>query len=431
MQQKIHAVTHPIRTNITIPGSKGMTLRALMLAALANGVSEISGIHLCEDTRALITALDQLGIATQLDEGARSCIIAGGNGQFPKKEATLWCADAEIIACFLVAASAGTKGSYYLDGTNELRKRSLLPLITILLHQNIQIAPANASTLPLSINGADTLEGANVALTDTSSLMVAALLMIAPFARSSFQFNLADATNTHEIDMTCALMAEFNVLAHRMHQNQIMVPVPQRYLARDYTVEPDFSLGAYYFAAAAVTNGELTIQPAKRLQSKQSDTLFLTLLEKMGCKITDTELGLTVHAPHELQGIDISIGTFSDSFLALLAIAPFAKSATHIKHIGTPDQTEMDRFNAIKCEFTKLNIHYESGDYWIKIFPSKPNPGVVNSHNDYRVAMALAVIGLKTSGTVINQSECVNKVLPDFFASWNKLSESASTPIMI
>lgn len=424
MQQVIHSAKGPIQAKMILPGSKSITNRALLLAALAEGVSEISGIYLGSDTKTLLAALHQLGIVTQLDEKTRSCIIAGGGGKFPKKQGTLWCDQSTAITRFLMAVCSATPGVYYFDGSPSLRKKAITQLLNVLLRQGVQLIPNDVRKMPFTLIGVDTLEGGEVLLDDKSNTqLISALLMIAPYSRSPFTFTSLQLQNQPSIDMTCAMMAEFGVLVHRVHQGQFMVPVPQRYNARDYMIEPDFSIASYFFAAAAVTGGKITIQPTKRAQSKQPNVKFLSILEKMGCRILETHTGLTLESPPELHGIEVSMRKFSDTFLALAVIAPFAKSPTRISHIGHLSQKEQDRMLVMKSELIKMGINVEIGDNWIKIFPGIPEPGMVNSHQDYRIAMAFAVIGLKVPDIIIDNIDPILNIYPDFFTLWEKLAE--------
>src|SRR5579883_1533224 len=253
--------------------------------------------------------------------------------------------------------------------------------------------------------------------------------MIAPYARSPFTFKILSKENNPYIEMTCTLMAEFGVLVHRISQGQLLVPTPQRYQARDYAIEPHFSIAAYFFAAAAVTGGEITIQSVNPLQSKQIDAKFLSVLEKMGCHLQQTPHGFTLKGPKTLNGVEVSMKEFAHTFTALIGIAPFAQSPTRIAHIGTLQQKELDRLMAVKTIFTKIGIQVETGNDWIKIFPATPLGGIINSFHDYHLAMGFSLLGLKSPGVIIDHAECVNKIYPDFFTLWQKLGENTSVQV--
>lgn len=426
MQQKIAAAVGPIVAKLSLPGSKSISLRAILLTALANGVSELSGLYINEEVQTFVNALYQLGIVAQLDEKEQSCIIAGGNGKFPKKQASLWCDNAEAVSRFLLSACAISAGVYYFDGAQTLRERSISPLLTILRMQNVQFIPSDIHNMPFTIVGADGLEGGEIRLDGIHSAIIASsLLMIAPYARNPVTIFVSDHVDHTSIELTISIMAEFGVLVHKIHHNQFMVPVPQHYQARDYQIEPNLTLAVYFFAAAAITGGEITIEALKRSQAKQAEIKFLSLLERMGCRISETPIGITVKGKKELSGIDISLREFSDIFVALCAIAPFATTPTRITHVGNMRRKDSDRMFAVKTEWSRMGIRVELGADWIEIFPSQPQPGLVNSHHDYRIAIGLSLIGLRTPGTIINHAEYVNRAFPNFYTLWQELTTTS------
>lgn len=423
MSATISVAKAPIHTKIHLRGSKSVTQRALLIAALADGVSEISNLYIDNDIRIYITALHELGIVTQLDEKTHTCIIGGSNGKFPKTQATVWCENTKSVMRYLMSACAATPGVYYFDGAMQLRNQPMSHLLNLLARQGAQIIPNDARKMPLTLVGSDSSSGGEIILDNhITSQMISALLITSPYARSPFTFTVADLANQPFIDMTCSLMAEFGVLVHRIHKGQFMVPVPQRYQANDFTIEPDFTLASYFFAAAAVTGGDLSIQATKYRQSKQPNAKFLSVLEKMGCSIHESGAGLKLKGPKALVGIDVSMRDFSDTFAVLASIATFANTPVRIAHIGNMKQSDTNRLIAMKTELTKLDIRVETGDDWIKIFPSTPKATQLSSHHDPKIAMALAIIGLKVPGITIDDTDCVETILPDFFKTWSKLS---------
>ena len=429
MQQLIHTLNHPIHTAITIPGSKSITYRALLLAALAEGQSKLSRICLNDETQVLIHALRQLGVVIQLDEKSRSCLITGCNGLFPQKQGTIWCQESFTLTRFLMAACAITAGVFYFDGSLALRKKPISHLLRLLTRQGVQLIPSGSNKMPFTLAGTDALQGGEIHIDQTLHSVVSALLLIAPYAHMPFIFTLSEPSTHPYIDLTCSMMAEFGVLVHRMHQGQWMVPIPQRYEAKDYHIEPDFSIAAYFFAAVAICGGQLTIQPMKRYQSKQSNIKFLSVLEKMGCQVIETHSGLSVKSTGELHGIEINMHDYSGAFLALLAIAPFAKSPTKITHINHLSKNKLKRLMLMRSELIKRDIRVEMGQDWIEIFPGTPRGGNIHSHDDRHLAMAFAIIGLKVPHIVIEGTECVDRAYPEFFTQWNRLGEAENIPI--
>lgn len=415
------STSYPVQAVIHMPGSKSITNRALLLSAFAHGVSEISEILLSDDTLTCIEALRQLGVAISVDTATRSCIVAGCQGVFPQKKATIWCQDAGTVMRFLLAACAVSPGEFYFSGSPQLMKRPLQQLIISLRQLGAEFLPISATSLPLTIKGNAALQGGRIDIDGSmSSQFISALLMIAPLMRTPLTLQIKNVVSSPFIDMTCTMMAEFGVLVRRLTSNRYVVPVPQQYVARQYVVEPDFSLAANFFAAAAMTAGTVTIQAIQIAKSKQGDIKFLLILRKMGCHVIEGNDGLTVKGPTELQGINVDMNDCSDTFMALAAIAPFAKTPTTITNIGHTRLQESNRIHAMCLELKKLNIQVEEGQDWLRIYPSQPMSATVYSHGDHRIAMALAIIGLRIN-VLIEEAECVKKTCPEFFVLWEKL----------
>ena len=420
--RKINTVTGPIQAKIKIPGSKSITQRALHLAALADGVSELTNVRINAETKNFIKALHQLGIVVQLDETTNSCIIAGGKGQFPRKQASIKCGNSKTVAYFLITACAASLGVYYFDGSKTLRQLPLHNFIHLLCRKGAQLIPSDIEHMPFTLVGADTFEGGDLIIeSDATDQFASALLMISPYARSAFNFNVVNLVNPAQLDMTCAMMAEFGVLVHRIHHGNFMIPVPQHYHSRNYVIEPDFSLAAYFFAAAALTKGEVSIQATKRALSKQPEIKFLSVLEKMGCKVEETANALTVKGMDVLKGVDISMRDFENCLPMLATLAPFASSPTRITHIGS--NKNFKRIQLIKNQLLKMNIRVETSDDWIKIYPGKPESMQISTFNDPQIAMAFSLMGLKVPEITIENSHCVEKIFPEFFNLWDELAE--------
>lgn len=422
MMQPIRAATAPVHATVLVPGSKSMTNRALLLAALAEGVSELSDILISDDTLTFLKALRDLGIMIQLDASTRSCIVAGAGGQFPRKKASVWCNDAATAARFLLPVCAASHGSYQFDGSEQLRQRPLAELLKILRSQGAYVVPEESTEMPFTLIGTERLRGGDIEIESSETgQFVSAMLMVAPFANKPFLIQTKDAVSQPYIEMTCQMMKDFGVMVKRLHAGRFNVPVPQRYHARDYTIEPDFSTASYFFAAAAVTGGTLTIQPVNRHASKQADAEFISILEKMGCEVIENSHGLTVKGPSQLNGVNVDMRNCSDVFMTLAAIAPFAKTPTAITNISHARKKESDRIAVMRSELEKLQIKVEEGKDWLKIYPSVPRPATIESHGDHRIAMAFSVLGLRVEGVEINHADCVKKTCPEFFAMWDEM----------
>lgn len=420
MKKTLLPARHPLDVRLHMPGSKSLTNRGLLLAALAHGVSELSDILLSDDTETLIEALRNLGVAVQVDTGRLSCLVTGCGGLFPAKKARLFCRQAGTVARFLLAACCASPGEYHFDAAPGLRRRPLAGLVEALRSQGVKIH-AEDDHLPLTVWGQTGLKGGTLEIdASKSGQFVSALLMAAPLSRRSVMLNMHQPVSRPFIDMTLATMAEFGVRVRQLHPERFSIPVPQRYLARHFVAEPDLSTAAPFFAAAAVLAGEVSIQPVDPATSVQGDAAFLSLLQKMGCEVHRGPGGLTVRGTPVLRGINADLGNCSDTFMALAAIAPFATGPTTLTNIGHTRRQECDRIHAMAEGLTRLGIHTEQGPDWLRIHPGQPSPGEIDAHGDHRIAMAFAVAGLR-AGIQIDGAECVSKTCPGFFGLWEQL----------
>jgi 3-phosphoshikimate 1-carboxyvinyltransferase len=418
MKKQIKTAAKPLLARVIIPGSKSLTNRALLLAALASGESFLSGILFSDDTYALIHALCALGVDLQVDEVSRTCRVTGCGGQFPAQQASIHCRDAGTVARFLLAACAVSRGRYVFDASTRLRERPIADLLRVLRAQGAQI---NAEKMPFSME-ASGLQGGMIEVSSTeTSQFLSALLMISPFAKQSVLLKTNEVVSAPYVEMTCQMMSDFGVHVERVSQSDFAIAVPQQYQARDYVIEPDLSTASYFFAAAAVTGGCVTIQPLTRKQVKQGDVAFLNVLEAMGCQVIEHASGLRVQGPKKLQGVTVNMQDFSDTFMTLAAIAPFAETPTTITHIGHTRHQESDRISAMRKNLEALRVKVEEGADWIKVYPSEPQGGLLNSYQDHRIAMACSLIGLRVPGIEIEDAECVAKTCPTFFEMWESV----------
>jgi len=346
----------------------------------------------------------------------------GCAGKFPNKEASVWCNEAGTVARFMLAMCAAIPGTYHFDAAAQLRARPLSLLIKALILQGAKFIPADALEMPFTLQGAESFLGGEITIdASQSGQFVSALLMAAPFAASAFSIRVEDLVSVPYVDMTCAIMAEFGVLVQQMHEGFYRVLVPQHYRGLSYVIEPDLSTASYFFAAAAVTAGNMTVPNIDRENSKQGDIQFLKVLEKMGCSVTQTAAGIVVQGVKELQGVDVDMRDFSDTFMTLAAIAPFANSPTTITNIRHARFQESDRLSAMCDVLNKLNIKTEMGPDWLRVYPGTPVAAEIDSHKDHRIAMSAAIIGLRVPGVIINNAECVAKTCPEFFQMWEQL----------
>jgi len=416
----IQPAAHPIHTVLTLPGSKSITNRALILSALARGESILNGVLHSEDTTACIHSLKALKIDIEHDLARAQCRIKGEGGNFPAKRAQIWCQDSGTTVRFLLAACAAAKeGTYHFSGTPQLQARPLESLVKVLQEQGAEI---DSTQLPLTLNS-NRLAGGNIFIRgNESSQFISALLMIAPHAQKPVTLTTESLVSSPYVTLTMQMMKEFGLTVSIKNDSTFLIQAPDFYTAHpSYSIEPDLSTASYFFAAAAVTHGKITINNIDKSTCKQGDIVFLDVLNKMGCHIEYGKHSVTVQGTPHLKGQTVDMSSISDTMMTLACIAPFADSPTTITHIGHVRYKESDRIAAIVNNLRQLGIETQSDDHHITIFPGIPKPGKIESYADHRIAMSFSLIGLRIPGILINGMECVSKTCPEFTALWEKL----------
>jgi len=404
---------------IRVPGSKSITNRALLLAALADGDSILRGALAADDTLAFASGLRSLGFAVSSPADGR-WLVSGGSGGIPAHDADVYCAEAGTAARFLLAAAAAGNGSYRFDASTQLRRRPLASLLAALRGLGAATDPAAADHLPLTLH-ASGLDGGCLRLPgNTSSQFISALLMAAPLARGALEIVVDGLVSRPYVVMTVDMMAQFGVGVRTCGYERYRID-PGRYSALDYTVEPDASTASYFFAAAAVSGGRMRVLDLHHRGVLQGDIRFLDVLEAMGCAVTDTAEGVEVRGPVQLSGLSVDMSDISDTFMTLAAIAPLATSPVTVYGIANVRLKESDRIAAIEDNLRRLGVRTESGPDFLRVFPGAPTGGQVDPHGDHRIAMSFAVLGLRVPGIAIEDPGCVAKTCPTFFDLWTTL----------
>jgi 3-phosphoshikimate 1-carboxyvinyltransferase len=406
---------------VRVPGSKSVSNRAFLLAALADGVSSLEGVLSAGDTLAFAGGLRSLGFDVEQGE-AGGWRLRGAAGRIPRAEADVDCAEAGTAARFLVAACAAGQGRYRIDAAPQLRRRPLAPLLDALRAQGAATEPAGADRLPLTLQAAGLAGGRLHLAGDTSSQFVSALLMAAPAAREPLELVVDGLVSRPYVDMTLAMMADFGVLAERDDYQHFRV-APATYYSRVYVVEPDASTASYFFAAAAVSGGRVRVPGLRRTGALQGDVRFLDVLEAMGCRVADAGDGTAVTGPATLLGVTVDMGDISDTFMTLAAIAPLAASPVTITGIANVRLKESDRIAAMQDNLRRLGVRTDGGADFLRVYPGPLTPADIDPHGDHRIAMSFSVLGLRLPGLSILDPACVAKTCPTFFDLWATLEQ--------
>jgi 3-phosphoshikimate 1-carboxyvinyltransferase len=420
---------HPLDAVVHLPGSKSLTNRAFVTAALAEGTSHLTGILLAEDTRLMVEALRQLGIEVELDEGALVARVAGCGGQIPASEGSIFCGNAGTVMRFVAAMAATAHGLYELDGVPRMRRRPIGELATTLQALGAGVEYLGEEGCPPIRIHASGLRGGHVLFhSPESSQFVSGLLMAGPCAGQDVLVEISGCVHSVPyLRMTTAVMRAFGVEIIEQYPPlpvRFIVPAPQQYSAGTYAIEPDASNATYFLAAAAVAGGRVRVE-GLGTDSRQGDVRFVEILERVGCRVDRELSALTVHGPGEgspLRGIDVDLNDMPDTAQTLAVIALFAEGPTAIRHVSNLRVKETDRITALCRELRKLGATVDERLDGLVIHPAgEYRPAEIATYDDHRMAMSFTLATLRIPGVVVQDAHCCAKTFPDFFDRWERM----------
>jgi 3-phosphoshikimate 1-carboxyvinyltransferase len=411
----------PHGARVRVPGSKSLTNRALIVAALAEGKSKLTGALDSDDTRVMVEALQKLGIDVRHDPAAATIDVEGALGRVPVKEAELFVGNSGTSLRFLTALVALGHGTYRLDGVPRMRQRPVSDLLQALNGLGA-IAKSDAGTdcPPVTVEASGLDGGYAFVKGDVSSQFLSGLLMVLPYARETTSVEVQGVlVSKPYVEMTLKVMETFGVQAGHKSERRFTVE-PGRYKGRPYTVEPDASAASYFFGLAAVTGGSVTVE-GLGTSSVQGDVAFVEILEHMGCRIEMGKDETTVHgAP--LRGVDVDMNAISDTVMTLGVVALFAQGITRIRNVAHIRHKETDRIAALACELRKLGATVdEHPDGLVIIPPTAIQPARIATYDDHRMAMSFAIAATKAPGVTILDPGCVAKTYPGFWEDLARL----------
>jgi 3-phosphoshikimate 1-carboxyvinyltransferase len=397
-------------------------------AALADGRSRIENPLLSDDSRALIGALNAVGIEARVTEpatgggtGAATAVdVSGCGGAIPAEGAALEVGNAGTTMRFLTALLALGRGSYEIDGSERMRRRPIEDLLAAL-----RALGARAESIhddgcpPVRVGGQGIPGGAARLQGSRSSQYLSAILLAAPAAESGVEVTIdGGLVSRPYVDLTLDMMSRFSVQVERQPPGEealrFIVPHGQTYRARELRIEGDYSSASYFFAAAAVTGGTVRVDGLNPA-SLQGDARLIDLLERMGCRTERGEEFVAVEGPAELAGIDADLGTMPDVAPTLAIVALFARGSTRIRGVPHLRIKESDRIAALVAEINRLGGEASPEADGLTIRPRPLSGARIETYGDHRMAMAFAIAGLRIPGLLIADPDCVSKSFPAYW----------------
>ncbi|HEV8374622.1 MAG TPA: 3-phosphoshikimate 1-carboxyvinyltransferase [Candidatus Polarisedimenticolia bacterium] len=409
----------PVDAKLIAPPSKSVTQRALILSALASGVSTLISPLESNDTKVMIEALSTLGFTVHRREGAWD--LQGGAGKIPCSGARIDSGDAGTAARFLTALVCLGRGRFVVDGSKRMRERTIQPLVDALRRLGVEVRYlGNRGCPPLEILAEGLKGGTTRVRGDLGSQFLSALLLVAPRASSPLRIEPeGPVASLPYLELTAQVMQDFGVAPHRESPLAFEVKAPHDFAGREFRIEGDYSSAGYFFAAAAITGGRVKVDNL-RLDSAQADRGILEALEEMGCRVESHGTGWTLTGG-PLDPLDRDLSGMPDAAPTLAVTALFARGKSVLKGLATLRIKESDRIAALARELSKLGAVVEEGRDSLEIHPRPLRGAPIHTYQDHRMAMSFALAGLRIPGTSIQDPDCVSKSFPGFWSEFARL----------
>ncbi|TOF41527.1 3-phosphoshikimate 1-carboxyvinyltransferase [Vibrio parahaemolyticus] len=414
-----------IQGEVNLPGSKSVSNRALLLAALAKGTTRLTNLLDSDDIRHMLNALTKLGVKYTLSADKTECVVEGRGRPFSVSEPVeLFLGNAGTAMRPLAAALCVGQGEYVLTGEPRMKERPIGHLVTALQEAGADIEYLeNINYPPLKIVGTGLKAGTVSIDGSISSQFLTAFLMSAPLAEGEVRIKIeGDLVSKPYIDITLHIMKQFGVEVINNDYQEFVIPAGQHYVAPvDFLVEGDASSASYFLAAAAIKGGEVKVTGIGK-NSIQGDIQFADALEKMGAEI---EWGddYVISRVGKLKGIDMDYNHIPDAAMTIATTALFAEGTTAIRNVYNWRVKETDRLSAMATELRKVGAEVEEGEDYIIV---KPVPhlkhAAIDTYDDHRMAMCFSLVALSDTPVTINDPKCTSKTFPDYFDKLKALS---------
>jgi len=403
---------------VQIPGSKSLSNRILLLAAMAKGETIITNLLDSDDIRRMLESLTLLGVKYQLNDDKTTCTVQGLGGSFSSENTQLFLGNAGTAMRPLSAALCVGTGDYELTGDPRMYERPIGDLVDALRQLGAQIEYLKDENYPpLKITGTG-LRGGEVKIKGSiSSQFLTALLMSAPFAKQDLNIIVdGDLVSKPYIDITIDVMSAFGIEVVNHNYQKFTIRSGQCYQSPgSIMVEGDASSASYFLAAAAIKGGTVRVNGVGEL-SVQGDKLFAKVLEQMGAKVTYGPTYIEVSRQHPLKAVDLDLNHIPDAAMTIATTALFAQGTTAIRNIYNWRVKETDRLAAMATELRKLGAHVVEGHDFIEVTPTDElKHASIDTYDDHRIAMCFSLVALSNTPVTINDPGCTAKTLPKFF----------------
>lgn len=417
-------LTPPVQTNVQveIPGSKSLTNRALILAALAEGKSTLHGLLKSDDSYWCLEALRALGVEIDVTSGAAeiggdsTAVVVGCNGQWPVRSGAVFTGSSGTLSRFLPPALAATEGSWTLRATPQMARRPVLPLLEALTQWGAQVSYLEKpGYYPFAMKANGLSGGVADVPGNVSSQYLSGLLMAAPYARSTSEIRVEGGlVQPAYIRLTLNLMEQFGVTVESVNGFVYRVS-PQRYRGVDVRLEADASTAAYFFALAAVSKGRVRVVNLGA-DTIQPDIGLLDILEQMGAVVHKGPGWTEVVGPSVLRGgFTVSLHALSDQALTVGVLAALSDGPITVTDVGHIRAHESNRIAALRDCLNRVGIVVDERDDGFTVYPGPIHAAALPTHDDHRVAMSMALLGAAVPGIELCNPGCVAKTCPDFF----------------
>jgi 3-phosphoshikimate 1-carboxyvinyltransferase len=421
-----HPVSQPIVGRIAVPGSKSLTNRALICAAMARGTSRLTGVLDSEDTRVMVDAWRTLGLAIDWDTANESIVIEGCAGKPPIPKGQLHIANSGTSIRFLTAALAATYGEYVLDGVPRMRERPIRDLMDGLRELGANVTSENdklPNCPPVRVVATGLRGGVAKVAGSVSSQFLSGMMMASPYAESPVTIRVTgELVSRPYVDMTAAVMAAFGVELSRVESAdglEFFASAPVLYTACEYAIESDASGASYFMGAAAITGGTMRIDGLS-FEALQGDVQFARVVERMGCKVTHGADYIEVSG-RAAHGVDVDMNAISDTVQTLAAVALFADGPTRVHGVAHNRHKETDRIGDLACELRRLGARVDVQEDGLTIHPGRLVGCDLHTYRDHRMAMSLSLVGLQVPGVRILDPKCTAKTYPEYFEDMGRV----------